>query len=87
MKEFILSRHKEYQFGECIENFYFNTNVWVSIRKSEGNWEYQEGDDEETYQSGGFVVDGNSVIDYDGCFEIPREVEKALRVLGYSIEF
>lgn len=83
----ILSKIRVKQSGEYIENFYFDTNVWVGIRKSEGIWEYQEGDDDETYQSGGFVVDGNSVIDYDGCFEIPREVEATLRELGYSIEF
>lgn len=83
----ILSRNKEYQFGECIENFYFDNDVWVGIRKLEGIWEYQESDDDETYLSGGFVVDGNSVIDYDGCFEIPREVVMALRELSYIIEF
>ena len=82
----ILSRNREIQFGEYVENFYFDNNVWVGIRKSEITWEYQEGDDDETYLSGGYVVDGNSVIDYDGCFELPREVETALRGLGYSIE-
>ncbi len=82
----ILSRNREIQCGEYVDNFYFDNNVWVGIRKSEGIWEYQEGDDDETYLSGGYVVDGNSVIDYDGCFELPREVEAALRELGYSIE-
>lgn len=83
----ILSKTRVKELGEYVENFYFDTGVWVGIRKTEGIWEYQEGDDDETYQSGGFVVDGNSVIDYDGCFEIPREVEATLRELGYRIEF
>lgn len=82
----ILSRNRESQSGKYVDNFYFDSGVWVGIRKSEGLWEYQEGDDDETYMSGGYVVDGNSVIDYDGCFELPREVENALRELGYMIE-
>lgn len=61
-----------------VENFYFDTEEWVAIDKSEGLWEYQEGDDEESYLSGGFVVDGGTVIDYDGCFELPNVVILAL---------
>ena len=61
-----------------VENFYFDTEEWVAIDKSEGIWEYQEGDDEESYVSGRFVVDGVTVIDYDGVFELPTPVMLAL---------
>ena len=35
-------------------------------------------DDEETYMSGSFTVEGKTVIDYDGCYELPAEVVMAL---------
>ncbi len=61
-----------------VENFYFDTEEWVAIDKSEGLGEYQEGDDEESYMSGGIVVDGGEVIDYDGCYSLPQAVILAL---------
>lgn len=57
-----------------VENIYFDTQEWVAINKAEGIWEYQKGDNDESYISGGFVVDGSTVIDYDGCFELPKAV-------------
>ena len=68
-----------------VENIYFDTQEWVAIDKSEGLWEYQEGDDEESYISGGFVVDGGTVIDYDGCYELPKAVMLAL-ALFYEMD-
>ena len=56
-------------------NFYFNN----------GTWEYQDGDDEETYISGCFILDGKTVIDYDGCYELPKEVVLAL-AMEYDID-
>lgn len=62
-----------------ITNVYFDNGVWVGLYKEEGLWEFQIGDDDDSYLSGGFVLDGGVVIDYDGVFELPEEVEKALR--------
>ena len=61
-----------------VDNFYFDTEEWVAIDNGEGLWEYQEYDDEESYLSGMFVVDGGVVIDYDGCYELPKAVTMAL---------
>lgn len=62
---------------------------WVKIDPEEQLWEYQEDpDDEETYCSGCFLtddLDGNKVIDYDGCFELPRRVKQALSECGYDL--
>lgn len=65
-------------------NFYFDNGVWVGICKEFESWEYQEEDDEETYMEGSFMGVGKYVEDYDGCYELPEEVKKALRKLGYS---
>ena len=66
------------EMKDGVDNFYFDTEEWVAIDKSEGLWEYQECEDEESYLSGGFVVDGCTVIDYDGCYELPEAVRMAL---------
>ena len=83
----IVSRNVETQSGEKVHNFYFDENgTWVGITPSQETWEVQDGDDEETYMSGGYVVDGNTVIDYDGCFELPKQVILALSEYGYNID-
>ena len=64
----------------------FDNGAWVCITPGEGTWEYQKGDDEDTYISGGYVVDGCTVIDYDGCFELPKEVAIALTAKGYMLD-
>ncbi len=68
-----------------VENIYFDTQEWVAINKSEGSWEYQEGDDDDSYISGGFVVDGVTVVDYDGCYEMPEAVMLSL-ALFYDMD-
>jgi len=70
----------------AIHNTYFDNDVWVGITPSEQTWEYQKGDDEDTYTSGGYVLDGCTVIDYDGCFELPKEVMLALREESYDLD-
>ena len=57
---------------------YFSNGVEVSINKSLQVWEYQIGDDSDSYLSGIYVLDDDTVIDYDGCFELPKEVMIAL---------
>lgn len=69
-----------------VHNTYFDNDVWVGITPAEQTWEYQEGDDDESYMSGGYTVDGCTVIDYDGCFELPKEVILALAEENYEID-
>ena len=51
-------------------------NTWAKIDLSDGDWEYQEDiDDDETYENGLLIIDDHGVIiDYDGCYELPKEV-------------
>lgn len=56
---------------------------WVQIDCVNLVWEY---DDEEDYMSGNFIVEDNTVIDYDGCFELPQEVVDEMIRLGYKID-
>lgn len=63
----------------------FDNGAWVSIGSD--NWECQsDEDDDETYCSGGLWFEGKSIVDYDGCFELPKEVKMALTHLGYDLE-
>ncbi len=70
-------------------DFKFDNGAWVclSIDEEFGSWEHQsDEDDEETYSSGSLWVDGKVLTDYDGCYQLPKEVEVALMDLGYSLE-
>lgn len=63
---------------------------WVSIDPENETWEYQDGEDSESYVSGNFYVEINSkselvVVDYDGCYELPEAVKKALEQEGYDL--
>ena len=78
----IVSRNVE----DGIHNFYFEDEEWVGITPSSHSWEYQEGDDDDSYISGNYVTDGNTVIDYDGSFELPTQVILALSEFGYDID-
>lgn len=69
-----------------IHNSYFDNGAWVGITPSEGTWEYQLDDDEDSYISGGFILEGNTVIDYDGCYELPVEVILALGEESYDLD-
>ena len=68
--------------------FKFDNGTWVSISKS-GNevlWEYQPyEDDDETYIEGWLGFEGNTLTDYDGCYELPKEVVMAVVELGYNV--
>lgn len=47
---------------------------WAKIEVTDdvNIWEYADEDDEEdSYVSGTFVLEGDTVIDYDGVFELP----------------
>lgn len=69
----------------------FDNGVWVRLLPEDGHecgsWEFQgDEEDEETYMSGGYTLDGNTVYDYDGCFELPAEVIIAMADYGYNID-
>ena len=77
--------------------FWFDWDVWVRIEVAPdyiltldgGGWEYQEGEDEDTYWAGNWWCDEDDpkyVIDYDGISELPRAVIQALEDLGYNCD-
>lgn len=67
----------------------FPSGEWVKIDRAGQTWEYQpDPDDDETYISGGFQTDDHDrfkVIDYDGCFELPKAVYDGLASLDYDL--
>ena len=85
MKVSITSVNNETNGGKLITNYYFDNDVWVGITPSDKTWELQHDDDEESYISGKFVTIENVVVGFDGCNELPKEVEKALRHQGYKM--
>jgi len=79
---------------KIIENkhneFRFDNGAWVRIILKEdsedGSWEFQsDEDDEETYSEGCLLFENKELIDYDGCYELPKEVEMAVNELGYKV--
>lgn len=80
MKEPILiNRSKNNSEVECI----FENGVSVTIFDFEV-WEYyRESDD--TYLWG-FITEDNVVVDYDGVFELPEEVQSTLIKCGFTLD-
>jgi len=73
------------------KEFKFDNGAWACVyagyEDGEGSWEYQSDEgDEETYSEGGLWFEDKTLIDYDGCYELPEEVQLALKELGYSLE-
>lgn len=85
MKVSIISVNCEENLGQKVDNFYFDNDVWVGITPSEHQWEMQHDDNEESYASGNYFTDENVVIDFDGCYSLPKEVRKALQHKGYKL--
>lgn len=81
MKEpIMINRNKK----DNVVEFFFDNGVSVNIFDYEV-WEYyREYDDE--YMSGGFEVDNNVVVDYDGVSELPEEVQFALIKCGFTLD-
>lgn len=42
-------------------------------------------DDNTGYAEIGLIWDENTLVDYDGVFEIPEEVESSLREMGFDV--
>ena len=74
------------EFGMKKHDVYFDTYEWVCIWIDSEEWEYQEDDNPDTYLSGGYEREGKTIVDYDGCFELPEAVKKAFRHLGYKLD-
>lgn len=79
------------------DEFKFDNGAWVRvsidgvygvhINGEYGSWEYQsDEDDEQTYSEGGLWFEDKWLADYDGCYELPEEVEMAIKELGYKID-
>lgn len=65
----------------------FTDDSWCSVcvLGDTGSWEYQEEDgDDETYQEGGLWLEGENVVDYDGCACLPEQIVIALKDMGYN---
>lgn len=80
----LTSFNQEVVNNETYYNFYFDNGAWVGINKDAESWEYQEGDDEESYLEGSYTRDGRYIEDYDGCYILPAEVLIAFHKFGYS---
>ena len=80
----------ERKVGKKSQEFKFDNGAWVRIfidDSESGSWEYQsDEDDEETYSEGGLWFEDKWLADYDGCYELPEEVEMAIKELVYKID-
>lgn len=81
----ITSVNQEEVYGQNVDNFYFDNDMWVGITATEGLWEMQHEDDEESYTSGHFSTDGVAIMGFSGCDELPKEVRKAFKHQGYKL--
>jgi hypothetical protein len=60
-----------------------NFHVEVSAQALYGWFEHNDLGDE---CGGGLWFEGNKLIDYDGVFELPKEVADVLAINGYDVE-
>lgn len=56
----------------------FSSGEWVLINRESCLWEYLHNDIEDSYCCGSYTLEGNTVCDYDGVFQLPKAVIKAL---------
>lgn len=66
-------------------DIYFDNGVWVGIMPEEQIWAYDRFDDPESYISGIYQLDRDTVVDYDGVYQLPDEVIQAFRYVGYNV--
>lgn len=48
-----------------------------------GGFEYWVKENEDTYIEGSLYIVGNEVMDFDGCYDLPKAVKKVLNDEGY----
>lgn len=85
---------KKLESENGIASYWFDNGAWARVDMGEGwpmidygSWEFQADEhDAETYMEGGLWIEGEQVVDYDGCYELPEEVKMALTDLGYVFE-
>lgn len=65
---------------------------WVNIEKTDKcilSWEYMSDEnDEDTYESGNLYTDDDddkTIIDYDGCYNLPYAIYHELKNNGYDV--
>lgn len=58
--------------------FHFLYGVTVEIILSHQEWKYEIDSVPGSYKSGNYILDGDTVIDYDGVLDLPKEVKFAL---------
>lgn len=72
-----------HQTGQVLDE---NKGLIVTVYRDESgmptNAEIESGDD--IYADIGLTFDGKKLIDYDGVFELPKEVESILFELGFD---
>ena len=77
--------------NERSTEYKFDNGAWVCVytgyEDGTGSWEYQsDEDDEETYSEGGLWFEDKTLVDYDGCYELPEEVVMAVTELGFNVD-
>ena len=64
----------------------FAHHAWVKIDVVNETWEYMRNSNvEESYCTGNLEIDGNVVTCFDGVYELPLEVARVLKSLGYEL--
>lgn len=77
--------------NERSTEYKFDNGAWACVyagyEDGQGSWEFQsDEEDEETYSEGGLWFEDKVLVDYDGCYELPKEVAMAIKDLGYVVE-
>lgn len=72
--------------GNSVHEYFFDTGESVGFDFQSLWWEYlKDPEDPETYMSGCLVLEDDTIIDYDGCYELPQAVMTCL-ALHYKLD-
>lgn len=79
----IMVVEKKFPYGNARQN------EWARIDLPDigdyGSWEHMsDEDDDETYFEGGLWFEGKTLVDYDGCYELPQVVITILEDEGFD---
>lgn len=66
----------------CFEGDRYHVALYLNAQV----WEYEDENDSVSYCSGTYEVADNTVIDYDGVFELPKAVVYALELEGFKLD-
>jgi hypothetical protein len=71
--------------GNVVEKYKAGVDVFIEIGSDGiGSWEVASINDD-GYGSGGLIIEGKEVVDYDGAFDLPWRVKDMLKALGYKL--